>query len=217
VRRLEALVLTHPHLDHFGEGPALLGSVDVRAVLDPAMPTGDEVYRELLSAAHARGVPWRRARAGDRWEVDGVVLEVLHPGPDDAVAGTDPNDASVVLHVRYGAFDALLTGDAPAAVERRIAARFDGGLEVLKVGHHGSATSSDSLLVWNAAPELALISVGRGNRYGHPSTEVVSRLGRVGATVRRTDRDGSIRVVARRDGRFTVTTLRRRRRRATQR
>jgi competence protein ComEC len=110
-----------------------------------------------------------------------------------------------VLRLSFGAFDALLTGDAYTDVERALADGL-GPIEVLKVGHHGSDTSTDSLLLARIRPEVALISVGRSNRYGHPSQRVVSRLERSGAQVRRTDLEGTIAVVAGPDGRYDVTT-----------
>ncbi|MFQ5538124.1 MAG: DNA internalization-related competence protein ComEC/Rec2 [Gemmatimonadota bacterium] len=212
VRRLDALVLTHPDADHIGGAAAVLRSFRVGAVIDPGRAAGKAGYVELLREARRRGVPWRIAEAGETWRMDGVILEVLHPPPGDAGPrqadfqgrGT-ANDVSVVLQVRYGAFDALLTGDAPAAVERRLASRrLHPGLEVLKVGHHGSNTSTDSLLLARTRPAVALISVGRGNRFGHPAPAVLARLRRAGVEVRRTDREGHLRVLAGRDGTFRV-------------
>ena len=144
--------------------------------------------------------------------MDGVSLEVLYPIEAPVAGETDANDVSVVIRVRYGAFEALLTGDAPASVERIIARDLTEGVEVLKVAHHGSDTSTDSLLLARARPEAALISVGRGNRYGHPAAAVVSRLERAGVDLYRTDRQGTLRLRARRDGRFTVETEARTRR-----
>jgi len=205
VTRIETLILTHPDLDHIGGAAAVLGAFEVGVVLDPARAAGKEAYVRLLEDAQRLGVPWRQAKTGLRWEVDGVRFQVLHPHTDDDEARTgegDANDASVVVWLQYGAFDALLTGDAPAGVERRVSEAFRGGIEVLKVGHHGSDTSTDSLLLVRADPRLALISAGRGNRYGHPHAVVLERLKRAGVEVRRTDRQGTVRVLARPDGSF---------------
>lgn len=212
VGRLEALVLTHPDADHIGQAVRVLSALSVATVLDPGVPVGKPGYVELLEEASARGVPWRPARAPLRWEVDGVALEVLHPVDTIAPAPgevVDANDHSVVLLVRWGDFEALLTGDAPAAVERAVSSSLpEGGVEVLKVAHHGSDTSTDSLLLARARPELAVVSVGRGNRYGHPSPRVLGRLEGFGVPVRRTDRRGTVRVEARRDGSFRVSGAR---------
>ncbi|MEQ8330769.1 MAG: DNA internalization-related competence protein ComEC/Rec2 [Longimicrobiales bacterium] len=208
VVRIETLVLTHPDLDHIGGAAELLAGFEVGQVIDPGRATGKEAFVEVLAAAAAAGVPWRSAAPGLRWNTDGVEIRVLTP-VDTAPGGadTDTNDASVVLLVAYGAFEALLTGDAPAAVERALARQgLPEALEVLKVGHHGSDTSTDPLLLSRARPRLGIVSVGRGNRYGHPTRSVLDRLTSAGVEIRRTDRDGSIRVVARRDGSFTVYT-----------
>ncbi|MEJ2202669.1 MAG: DNA internalization-related competence protein ComEC/Rec2 [Gemmatimonadota bacterium] len=211
VDRIEMLVLTHPDLDHIGGAKAVLTAFDVGWVMDPSLPAGKESYVQVLETAVERRVPWRRALPGQTWEMDGVIFQVLHPAvgsPNEADAGAvemEANDASVVIWLQYGAFDALLTGDAPVAVERRISRQLHGEIEVLKVAHHGSATSTDSLLLARADPHVALVSVGRGNRYGHPDPEVLARLRRAGIEVRRTDREGTLRVRARADGSFTVT------------
>ena len=207
VRRLEALVLTHPDLDHIGGAPAVLTTLDVRAVYDPGLPAPKEDFVEVLDVAAARGVPWRAARAGGRIELDGLRLDILHP-PDAIDADTESNATSVVLRLEYGEFDALLTGDAYTDVERALLPELP-RLEVLKVGHHGSDTSTDSLLLAHTRPGVALISVGRTNRYGHPSPRVVGRLERSGAEVHRTDLEGTLSLVARDDGRYEVRGERR--------
>jgi competence protein ComEC len=110
----------------------------------------------------------------------------------------------VVVRATYGSFDALLTGDAYKDVERALVADLGPGVEVLKVGHHGSDTSTDPELLDGIRPQVALVSVGRGNRYGHPRTEVLERLRVRGIELRRTDQEGTLKVIARRDGRFDV-------------
>lgn len=207
VRRLEALVLTHPDLDHIGGAPAVLGSFEVGAVLDPARAAAKADYLALLERAAAGGTPWGRAEEGQAWVLDGVEISVLHPPPPGASAvggDTESNDASVVLTVRFGAFDALLTGDAPMAVERAVLDHVPRSLEVLKVGHHGSATSTAAELLAHAPPRVALVSVGRRNRYGHPAPAVLARLTAGAADVRRTDLEGTLRVIGRRDGSLHV-------------
>jgi competence protein ComEC len=207
VRRIEALVLTHPDLDHIGGAPAVLASFPVGEILDPGEPAGKGAYVELLEDAARRGIPWRRARAGDRRSWDGVDVRILNPGalgPPPEEGDTDSNDVSVVLSVAFGGFDALLTGDAPTAVERALLAGVTPTLEVLKVGHHGSLTSTDPALLAHAHPALALVSVGRRNRYGHPAPQVLELLGSAGARVHRTDREGTLSVLGRRDGTWTL-------------
>ena len=206
VGRIDVLALSHPDLDHIGGADAVLRAFPVGVVIDPVSVKGG-AWRSLLSLTDGRGVPWRAGQAGDRFVVDGLSFEVLAPGP--GVAGTEPgadtNDRSLVLRLRSGEFDALFTGDVPIAVEEVIAGSV-GDVELLKVAHHGSRTSTAPALLDAIRPELAVIQVGRGNRFGHPAPEVVQRLGAAGADILRTDRHGRITVLPHRDGGWTVRT-----------
>ncbi len=208
VTRLEALVFTHPDLDHIGGGKVVADALDPRFIMDPAQAAGKDAYVDILEVATARGIPWIEARRGFMLELDGVRLEVLHP---DGVTATptgksDANAQSVVLLVRYGAFEALLTGDAPTEVEEGLLADLPGELELLKVGHHGSNTSTSAELLSRTSPEVAVISVGARNRYGHPHASVLRRLVDAGVRVLRTDQSGHVRVRARRGGLYQVDT-----------
>jgi competence protein ComEC len=211
---LDLLILTHPDMDHVGGAAHILAEFPVRAVLDPGIAAGSEVFVDALEAASGRRVPWHSVRAGDSMSLDGMALRVLAPEdredpesrealePEDGV-----NGASVVLEVRYGAFSALLTGDAPAASEERFLRRIlSPRIQVLKIGHHGSYTSTTSELLERVDPETALISVGRRNRFGHPHPAVLGRLGHAGVRVFRTDREGDLVVRARREGSYRVST-----------
>ncbi len=208
VARIEALVLTHPDLDHIGGAEAVVQALDVGYVADPFQATGRDAYVGVLEAASRNGVPWLEARRDVSITLDGVEVSVLHPGGPTTVSysGTDSNAKSVVLLVRYGEFEALLTGDAPVEVEEAILDDLPSELEVLKVGHHGSNTSTSPLLLAQTSPELAVISVGARNRYGHPHAEVVSRILESGGRVLRTDQSGDIVIRARRSGLHEVRT-----------
>ena len=207
IRRLEALVLTHPHLDHMGGAPAVLHGVRVGAVLDPGQAQGAEPFIETLEAAAAVGTAWSVATRGEILRLDGMTLEVLHPSGPPAGPDVDPNDVSVVLLLRHGAFAALFTGDAQKDAEEELAGAV-GPIQVLKVAHHGSSTSTSAAFLARVRPALALVSVGRGNRYGHPAPEVVRRLGEAGTRILRTDRNGAVEVRAREDGSWTVRSER---------
>jgi competence protein ComEC len=210
VRDIAVIVLTHPHADHIGGAAAVFEAFDVRAVADPAIPSANGVYLATIEAARAEGARWLAAREGRVISIDDVVLEFLAPAEAMVDDPGDPNDFSVVLRLEFGRFAALFTGDAPRAVEDRIVASSgaDTRIDVLKVGHHGSDTSTGDSLLAAAAPRVALVSVGQRNRYGHPDADVLARLGRHGVRVLRTDRDGSITVRARRDGSIELRTAR---------
>lgn len=204
VQRLEGLVITHPDADHMGGAASVIAALRPRWVLDPGMRAPKAGYLELLRRAASRGVPWSAARRGMELEIDGMVVEVLYP--EEAVGSDDANDGSVVLRVVFGEFETLLTGDAPAAVELSLVQRHGRGLEadVLKVGHHGSVTSTSPELLTASGARLALISAGRGNRYGHPHRAVLRRLADAGLTIARTDRHGSLVVTGTRGGRVSL-------------
>ncbi|HEX2187435.1 MAG TPA: ComEC/Rec2 family competence protein, partial [Longimicrobiaceae bacterium] len=192
-RRVEALVLTHPHADHVGGAPALLTAMEVGRVVDPGLPAPSPWYLETLRAAEARGVPWAAAQQGRTLTLDGVTLEFLWPraGSLDGVA--DANKISAVIHLRYGGFSALLTGDAGDEEEAALLAARPGlRATVLKAGHHGSRTSTSGALLDAVRPELVVVSAGRRNRYGHPAPETLRRLAARGIPVARTDREGTV-------------------------
>jgi competence protein ComEC len=195
-RRVEALVLTHPHADHVGGAAAVMRGLEVDRVIEPGMPLGSPVYLETLRAAEERGVEWAAARQDRLLQIDGVELLFLWPTVDVLDAPADPNDISAVIRVRYAGFSALLTGDAPAWVEERLVARYGGALraDVLKAGHHGSRTASSGPFLDTVDPELVVVSAGVRNDYGHPHREVLARLDARGIPVARTDRDGTVTV-----------------------
>lgn len=198
-RRLVALVLSHGDADHLGGAVPAIAALDPALVLEPGQPLPSDLYQEFLRLVDDRGVPWQPARAGDTLVVDGVSLAVLHPTSQWMATEFSANENSVVLHVRYGCFDALLTGDVGLPVERRLASLV-GAMDVLKVGHHGSSGSSSAPFLDVVRAPVAVISVGRGNRYGHPAPGVLERLGERGSRVYRTDRGGT--VTLRTNGRY---------------
>ncbi len=197
VRRLEALVLTHPHADHVGGAPAVLRGVEVGRVVEPGLAVGSSFYLETLRAARERGVAWSAARQGRQLTLDGVVLELLWPPEGTLDSVSDANEISAVVHLRYGAFSALFTGDAGEAEEEAMTRRYGGSLRarVLKAGHHGSRTSTSAAFLDAVRPERVVVSAGKRNRYGHPAPETLRRLEERGIPVSRTDRDGTVSVV----------------------
>ncbi|MCU0620399.1 MAG: DNA internalization-related competence protein ComEC/Rec2 [Gemmatimonadales bacterium] len=192
VRRVSALVVSHGHLDHVGGVGAVFRSLSVDLTLEPVAPVSDAAYGDFLAALAASGGAWAPARPGVDFELDGVRFRVVHPDSGWSGWGLDANEDSVVLLVEYGGFRALLAGDAGAAAEAALRGRI-GPVDVLKVGHHGSAGSTTAGWLEEVRPRVAVISVGR-NRYGHPSPSVLARLGAQRASVWRTDRDGTVSV-----------------------
>ncbi|HEV7589899.1 MAG TPA: DNA internalization-related competence protein ComEC/Rec2, partial [Longimicrobium sp.] len=193
-RRIEAMVLTHPHVDHIGGAAAVMRGMPVGRLIEPGLPFGTPVYLGVLKTAEGRGVPWSAARQDRTLRIDGLELTFLWPTVDVLDASADANDISAVVRLRYGSFAALLTGDAPASVEQVLVERYGEGLraDVLKAGHHGSRTASSEELLEAVHPALAVISCGRRNKYGHPAPETLARLHADGIPVARTDEDGTV-------------------------
>ena len=206
--RIEAVILSHPHLDHFGGMLATMSQLHVRALIDPGLPVASRDFDHVLAAAQAHGLPWLVARPGSVLRLDGMTLEFLTPDSVLLDASLDANDYSAAFRLSYGHFSALFLGDLPERVEDEMVRRYGSAMDVdvLKVGHHGSGGSSGRELLAAATPQVALISVGRGNRYGHPDADAMARLEGIGARIFRTDQDGSVSVYAEEDGRIRVRT-----------
>ena len=202
-----AFVLSHPHLDHVGGAASVLRALRPAAYWDAAFAGGGEAYRASLALADTLGVPWRRVHPGDTLAADGVVVEFLAPDSAWTAALRDPNEASTIAVVRYGAVRFLLVGDAEGGEEGWLVRHAGPQLraDVLKVGHHGSRTSSSPAFLAAVRPRLALVSVGLGNSYGHPDAAVLRALSAAGADVVRTDVVGS--AVVRTDGRTLALEL----------
>ena len=196
-----AFILSHPHADHAGGAASLVAALRPAQYLDGAYVLSSEPYRRSLAAARSRSVPWRRVRPGDTIHVDDVRLRILAPDSAWMAGIADPNEASVVAMIEVGAVRFLLSGDAEREEEQWLVERYGDALraDVLKLGHHGSATSSTPVFLDAVRPRVAIASVGAGNGYGHPGPAVLASLVQRGASVYRTDRDGS--VVVRTDGR----------------
>ena len=191
---LAMLVLTHPHADHIGGAASVVRALGPGEIRDAAFVAGSQEYRDLLRTADATGTRWQRVRPGEEVDIDGLIVDFLAPDSAWTASLRDPNEASTVVRVRYGAVRFLLTGDAEAGEEAWLVEHAGDHLaaDVLKTGHHGSSTSSTAAFLDAVAPRVALVSVGAANTYGHPSRDVMQRLVERGTTVLRTDQLGSV-------------------------
>jgi competence protein ComEC len=186
------LLVTHGDADHIGGAATLVHEFQPQEIWYGIPVDEHPAEQRLRRAAEAVGASWRTVQRGDLLEVDGVRVEAQHPERPDWARQRARNDDSVVLTLSLGHIDLWLTGDAGVEVERAWTIREEPRVTVLKVGHHGSRTSTGDHLVQALRPRVALISAGRGNAFGHPAPEVLARLQAAHALVGRTDRDGQI-------------------------
>ena len=192
--KVEAFVLSHPHTDHVGGATSVINGLHPRVYWDAAFAGGSEAYSSSLRAAQKANVEWRRVHPRDSLRVDGVLISFLAPDSSWTVGLKDPNLASTIALVEYGSVRFLLVGDAEREEEDWLLSHYGESLraDVLKVAHHGSSTSSSDGFLRAVRPSIAVISVGAGNKYGHPNEDVLSALARVGAEIMRTDQLGTV-------------------------
>ncbi len=194
VDRVDLLVLTHHHADHVDGVPGVLQGRVVAAAL--VSPLREPVEQADKVGAWLVGIPTTAAQAGQRMDVGGISLSVLWPqriirGPESA-----PNNASVVLLADVRGTRVLLLGDVEVAAQVALRTSLAGpGVDIVKVPHHGSRFQDPALAAWTAG-RVALVSVGEGNRYGHPAPETLRSWESAGAVVARTDLAGDVAVTA---------------------
>ena len=200
--RLDYVVFTHPHEDHIGSGSRLVNAFEVGTAYMGAEEFDSGVYRKLIEDLAEQKVNVVHPRPGDQILLGECPVEFLGPVKDYE----DVNDDSIVLKVTHGENRFLFTGDAGSEAEKdMISYGYDLKADLLKTGHHGSATSSSYLFLREVNPKYAVIMCETGNDYGHPHEETLSRLRDVGATVYRTDRMGTVTVVS--DGKEIVFSV----------
>ena len=188
---IDYLIVTHPHSDHIGNMAAVVESFGIGSIYMPDVPHDTQTFENLLDEIENSGYPVYAARAGQQLT---QFAEILAPISNDY---DNLNNYSVVIKVTYGETSFLFMGDAEHEAERDLLSS-DIDVDVLRVGHHGSSTSTDEAFLHAVAPNVAVISVGVDNDYGHPHDEVVNRLEDKGIPIYLTSASGTI--VASSDG-----------------
>jgi competence protein ComEC len=188
VRQIDAMLLTHPSRDNIGGAVEILRRIRVRTLFEPDLPFDNPFGGPAVREARRRGIAVLVPRAGDALRVGRLHVRVLWPR-DGIRHSSDPNDHAVVVLVSYGDFDALLPADAESNVTLPLAFP----VELYKVGHHGSRDDRLAELLQRLAPRIAVISVGAGNDYGHPTASTLAALrARPQLRLHRTDLDGDV-------------------------
>ncbi len=194
-RSIDMVILTHPHADHVSGLIDVLDRYEIGAILESGVFYDTAEHQAWGEKVNREGGRRVIARQGQSFKIGQLfVMDVL--APLESFAGkrvSNPHDANIVLKVNYGQEKVLLTGDMEKGLElQMLSERNDVDVDVLKVGHHGSKTSSTQVFLERVSPELAIIQVGKGNRYGHPYQEVLDRFKSLNISLLRTDVDGDI-------------------------
>jgi competence protein ComEC len=206
VRRLDLVALSHGDPDHIGGAHSVVREFRPRQIWEGVPVPSFAPLRALREDAEAVGAAWVTVKSGDHSRMDDVDVMVWSPELPDWERQKVRNDDSIVIELRWRAVSILLTGDIGRAVEHSLSSIVPSPLRVVKVPHHGSLTSSSAEFVHAAAPRVAVFSVGRSNRFGHPAADVLDRYHDVGAEIFRTDQDGAVSVDT--DGQtLTVSTF----------
>jgi len=192
-RSIDIVIITHPDKDHIGGLPSVFENYDVSAFVEPGVEADTEIYNVLKNLVKEEKSKIIIARKGMIFNLDeNIVLKILFPDRD--VSGMDTNDASIIAQLVYGNNEFLFTGDSPQKIEEYLVSINGEKLssDVLKIGHHGSKTSSSESFIGFVSPEYAIISAGLNNKYGHPHKEVIDLLNEFGVKILKTSEIGTI-------------------------
>jgi len=203
VTKLDKLILTHGDADHAGSAEAILQELRVQELVLPDRKEKNELERKLIGMAQSEGIAIRYVHGGDRWSVRENRFYILSP---EVNSQSDSNDGSIVIYTELGGLKWLFTGDLEAEGEAKLMKKNPKlSVDVLKVGHHGSKSSSTEDFLERLSPQWAIISVGENNRYQHPHQEVLDRLQKNEIIIYRTDQLGAITYTFRKEtGTFSV-------------
>lgn len=190
VRDIEVLISTHPHEDHIGNMDDVIKNYNINNIYMPKVTTNTKTFISMMEEIKKKNIKIKPAKAGIKFDVDGVEFELLAPNENYY---EELNNYSVVVRVKYKSRAFLFMGDAEKLSEGEILKKgYEVGADVIKLGHHGSSSSSSVQFIKKVNPKYAVISVGKDNSYGHPHRETISLLNKLRIKYFRTDEVGDI-------------------------
>ena len=202
IRTIQYVVATHPHADHIGGIPSVLSSFEVENILMPDIVHDTGAFERLIDAIERENLRITVPQPQDVFYIGEVRFTVLAP---IVTAGRNMNNHSIVLRMDYGNRSFIFTGDAERESEMdMVRSGFNLCADILKIGHHGSATSTTREFLQAVNPIAAVISVGRNNMYGHPTNSVLNLLKEKDIAIYRTDHHGTILMIVYSDGRIEI-------------
>jgi competence protein ComEC len=190
ITRFDVVVGTHPHEDHIGGMDAVINQFGIGAIYMPKVSTTTKTFTDVLTAIKNKGLTVTTPVPGSTFTLGAAQCTILAP---NSQTYSDLNSYSIVIKLVYGNTSFLFTGDAQTDSEQEMLAKgYSLKADVLKVGHHGSSTSTSAAFLQAVSPRLAVIEVGAGNTYGHPAQTTLTKLANIGANVYRTDLNGTV-------------------------
>ncbi|KPU43034.1 hydroxyacylglutathione hydrolase [Oxobacter pfennigii] len=190
ISKIDYLIGTHPHEDHIGGLDAVINNFDIGTIYMPKKTSNTQTFEDVVTAIRNKDMQITTPVPGDSFKLAEADCTIFAPNGSDY---EDVNDYSIVLRLDYDDTSFLFTGDAEAISESEMINKgYNLDVDVLKVGHHGSDSSTSEAFLKEVSPEYAVISVGQGNTYGHPTNEVLTRFKNAGAQIYRTDKSGTI-------------------------
>ncbi len=198
VTKIDYLIGTHPHEDHIGGMDDVIKKFDIGIIYMPKIQTNTKTFEDVLDAVSEKGLKITSPKKGDEFEVGGARCEIMTDGIEDT---SNLNLSSIVIRMTYGTQSFLFMGDAEKENEET---RQWPQTTVLKVGHHGSSTSSSTQFLNEVQPQISVISVGKDNKYGHPTKTTINKLEKIKTKIYRTDENGTITITS--DGKKCIVT-----------
>lgn len=198
VTKIDYLIGTHPHEDHIGGMDDVIKNFDIGIIYMPKIQTNTKTFEDVLDAVSEKSLKITSPKKGDEFEVGGARCEIMTDGIEDT---SNLNLSSIVIRMTYGTQSFLFMGDAEKENEET---RQWPQTTVLKVGHHGSSTSSSTQFLNEVQPQISVISVEKDNKYGHPTKTTINKLEKIKTKIYRTDESGTITITS--DGKKCIVT-----------